>query len=135
MITLEINNQTKNRVYRSRLEKVAKILSKELKIKKKYNVSVGFVSQTRMKELNRKFRKKDRVTDVLSFAGDNDSLGEIIICFIQAKKQAKEFSHTYHKEIQFLLIHGLLHLLGYTHKIEKNRKKMEMLQHKIMKKL
>jgi len=135
MIALEINNQTKGLIFSTKLKKVASVLSRELKIKKKYNVSVAFVNKAQITELNKRFRKKNKVTDVLSFIGEDDFLGEIIICINQAKKQAKEFGHSYHREIQFLLIHGLLHLLGYTHRIKKNKKKMEALQNKIIKKL
>ena len=132
MIKLEINNQTKQRVYYSRLKKAASIAGRELKIKKTYLSSLGLVNEGEIKRLNRKYRKKDKITDVLSFTGEDNYLGEIIICIPAAKKQAKKFRHSLHCELQFLFIHGLLHLLGFEHKTKKDRQKMEKLQDKIM---
>lgn len=105
------------------------------------SVSLNFVSEKEIKELNNKFRKIDKVTDVLSFPNLNKKytqklaefdkeivdgqlfLGDIVICKAQAKRQAKEFGHSYKREICFLALHGLLHLIGYDH-IEKQDEKI-----------
>ena len=70
-----------------------------------------------MRALNKKFRKIDKVTDVLSFgeAAADPQRGEVVICVEQAKQQAKRYKVTLLEEIQRLLVHGLLHLLGYDH--------------------
>ncbi len=76
-----------------------------------------------MRSLNRRFRGIDRTTDVLSFSfregafGDlrPDALGDIIVSVPQAERQAREAGHPLLREIEILLIHGLLHLLGYDH--------------------
>lgn len=107
------------------------------------SVSVNFVSQEQIKNLNKEFRDKDRETDVLSFPNLNkkydeklekfDSernfddnflfLGDIVICKNVAKKQAKEYGHSKKREICYLALHGLLHLLGYDH-IEKEEEEI-----------
>jgi probable rRNA maturation factor len=79
-------------------------------------VCVALISDARMKALNRQFRGKDAVTDVLSFAaGSRGFLGDIVIAAGVAKKQAKAAGHGLNIEIRVLALHGLLHLLGYDH--------------------
>lgn len=135
MIKLDINNQTNQRVYYSQLQKAANAANKILKFKKNLNVSIGLVNKEQIKKLNKIYRNKDKATDVLSFGGEDDYLGEVIICLPIAKKQAEEFNHTFHCELQFLFIHGLLHLSGYDHKKAAEKKKMTNLEKKIMAKL
>ena len=80
------------------------------------DVCVALVSDARMRALNRQFRGKDRVTDVLSFpAGTRGFLGDVVIAAGVAKKQAKAAGHSLNTEIRVLTLHGLLHLLGYDH--------------------
>ena len=88
------------------------------------DLCVALVSDARMKALNRQFRGKDQVTDVLSFpsdpstalrAGTRGFLGDIVIASGVAKKQAKAAGHSLNTEIRVLALHGLLHLLGYDH--------------------
>ena len=69
-----------------------------------------------MRALNRQFRGKDKVTDVLSFPAETRGfLGDIVIAFGVAKKQAKAAGHSLNTEIRILALHGLLHLVGYDH--------------------
>src|SRR5687768_3314568 len=80
------------------------------------DVCVALVSDARMRALNRQFRGKDKVTDVLSFpAATRGFLGDIVIASGVAKKQAKAPGHSLNIEIRILALHGLLHLLGYDH--------------------
>src|SRR5687767_1295648 len=80
------------------------------------DVCVALVSDLRMRALNRQFRGKDRVTDVLSFpAQTRGFLGDIVIASGVAKKQAKAAGHSLNIEFRVLALHGLLHLLGYDH--------------------
>lgn len=87
--------------------------------------SVAFVSDRRMKELNKFFRGKDSTTDVLSFPHEPDefdpdisNLGDIVVSVEQAQKQAKENGLTLEHEIKQLILHGLLHLCGYDHETD-----------------
>ncbi len=90
-------------------------------------ISILFVGDEKMRELNRTYRGIDRTTDVLSFSqlegpsrpGEAADLGDIVISPAQAKRQAAQTGRNLDKEIDLLLIHGLLHLIGYDH--EKNR--------------
>ncbi len=119
---VEINNLTKNKIPKFFLEKFIKKILKKLKIKK--DLSVAFVNEKEIKKLNKRYLKRNRATDVLSFPGENKFLGEIVICLPQAKKQAKKEKHPLIKEIKILIIHGILHLIGFDHQKEKDKKKM-----------
>jgi probable rRNA maturation factor len=121
---VEINNKTKNKI---NLGLIKKATEKFLKLnrKKNYDVSIAFVGDSVMRKLNKAYRGKDKATDVLSFAGENNFLGEIIIDYAQIKRQAKAYKNSVQQELVFILIHGLLHLLGYNDKTEKGRNEME----------
>ncbi len=72
-----------------------------------------------LQSLNRQFRQKDYATDVLSFpSGMKDPIGDIAISMNRARAQAKEFGHTAEEELRILLLHGVLHLLGYDHETD-----------------
>jgi probable rRNA maturation factor len=79
------------------------------------SVNVALVSDARVRALNRTYRGRDCATDVLSFIGDRDSLGEIVIARGVAKRQARAVGHPESIELRVLALHGLLHLLGYDH--------------------
>jgi probable rRNA maturation factor len=82
----------------------------------KGDLSVAIVSDRRMRALNRQFRGKDAVTDVLSFpAQDRGFLGDIVIAAGVSQRQAREAGHSVQTELRVLALHGLLHLLGYDH--------------------
>lgn len=103
-----------------------KVLKKTLKVEKVTNAffSVVLVDEKKIQEINKNYRNIDKVTDVISFAfEDNDKrvynstriLGEIYICIPRMKEQAIAYGHSETREIAFLGVHGLLHLLGYDH--------------------
>ena len=109
-------------------------------------LSITLTDDEHIHALNKKYRSVDRATDVLSFAfresdepeiigADFEILGEIIISLERAKIQAEEFGHSFKREIIFLEVHGLLHLLGYDHMEEAERLEMEEEQRFIMQKL
>lgn len=111
-ITLEINGYQKASLekYGALFKKAAGFLSRELKPQhQELKVSVALVEDSVMKSFNRRWRGKNTTTDVLSFAEVN----EIVISPAQAFKQAKAAGHSLEQELVFLLVHGLLHLLGY----------------------
>ncbi|MGJ7921411.1 rRNA maturation RNase YbeY [Neobacillus sp. LXY-4] len=101
-------------------------------------VSVTFVSNERIQEINREYRDKDQPTDVISFAmeelGEGEMalagldmpriLGDIIISVPKAEEQAEEYGHSFKRELGFLAVHGFLHLLGYDHMTEAEEKEM-----------
>ncbi len=84
-------------------------------------VCIGLVGETRMRRLNRTYRNQDRTTDVLAFAyreartGVSPLLGDVVISVPTARRQAKALSHSLDEEVLRLLIHGVLHLVGYDH--------------------
>ncbi len=121
---IEINNLTTVQIDEEFLKKVAeKVLESENK--KEADLSIALVGQGRMRKLNKKYRGKNRVTDVLAFPNKNLGLGEIVICLREIKKNAKRFGETFEKELIRVLIHGIFHLLGYDHeKSEKAGQKM-----------
>lgn len=123
---LEINNTTKNKINKKILAQAALIFDKNFKIGDKA-VSVAIVGDTAIKNLNKKYRNKDNITDVLSFSGDKNSemFGEIIICYSQIKRQAKKLNVSVRDELIFIFIHGLLHLAGYDDNTKKGWQEME----------
>lgn len=119
----------------------------------KVDIEINFTTPTYIKELNKKYRAIDEVTDVLSFSniqqkypydfGDYSEyinpedgsllLGEIFICLERAKHQAKQYGNTADSEIRLLVIHSILHLLGYNHSTPEDATQMETLQDEITK--
>lgn len=117
---IEINNLTTVSVDNSFLKKIAQIVLRGEK--KQGSLSFVLIVANKMRALNKKHRAKNRVTDVLSF-GDSKKfpdlpekeLGEILICLSEVKKNAKKSQTVFEKELANVLIHGILHLLGYKH--------------------
>jgi len=98
--------------------------SKSQLMQKNQNLTVIFLDSTPAKKLNLKFRKKNYATDVLSFDGDGfESLGELVLCPQVLQKQAEEHDLSFRQELGYMLIHGILHLIGYDH--EKNQKEAQ----------
>lgn len=92
-------------------------------------VSVSFVDGEEIRKLNRDYREVDRVTDVLSFPMDMAfdgyrNLGDVIINTEKVKEQAEEFGHSYRRELTYLTVHSLLHLVGYDHMEEDDKRVM-----------
>jgi len=99
-------------------------------------ISIAFVSTAQMRQLNRQWRGKNNVTDVLSFELNEGPLkGEVLISYEQAKKQAKERGHSTRDEVCFLIVHGVLHVFGYDHETSAEAKTMFSLQEKVLKSL
>lgn len=131
-LSLEINNLTNKRIDKKFLKRVGGKALKILSLDKAglREFSLVFISDARMKSLNRKYRGRNRVTDILTF-----DYGEIFICLPQAKRQAKKLGHSLKKELAILLIHGLLHLVGYNDKTKRNYNKMVNKQNELCQKL
>lgn len=102
--------------------------------------SIIFVSDEEIHQINREYRNVDRVTDVISFALEDEKnnysevrvLGDIYVSIPQMKRQAMAFGHSEKRELSFLVVHGLLHLLGYDHMNEEEEKEMFALQELIL---
>ena len=125
--------------------KIMEITFSMLNVKDNYEVDVSLVDKDVIQQINRDYRNIDRVTDVISFAFNDDKsetslicgdvpkmLGEIFICIPRAIEQAAEIGNTNEREFLFLFTHGLLHLLGYDHMKEEDEKVMFSLQDKIL---
>ena len=118
------------------------VLDYALKYEKVDNAefNIIFVSSDKIHEINREYRGVDRVTDVISFALEDSKeieldhrlLGDIYICLERAHEQAIEYGHSFLREIAFLMIHGLLHLLGYDHMEPEDEKIMFSKQEDIL---
>jgi len=131
---IEISNKTKNKIDLDLVKTVSEAFLKKNKAKEK-ELSIVFVSDSDIKKINKEYRGKDSVTDVLSFEGDEDFLGEILIDYAQIKRQAKEFNNKTEEELVFILVHGLLHLIGYDDVTEDGRLQMEELGNKFIEEL
>lgn len=126
------------------LEAVCDFVLKKEGVNCKYQISLLFVDNEEIREINRETRNIDRATDVLSFPlidFDNESLpddgskiylGDIIISIERAKEQAKEYGHSIDREIGFLTAHSMLHLLGYDHMVPEEEKEMFAKQEEIL---
>lgn len=123
-----------------------KVVSKSLEVEnidKNIEVSVSFVDNNQIRELNRDFRDKDKETDVLSFPQyDNQELiskqnnivilGDIVISMEKAKEQSIEYGHSFERELAFLTAHSMFHLLGYDHDTEENTKLMRQKEERVL---
>ncbi|MBR2547714.1 MAG: rRNA maturation RNase YbeY [Eubacterium sp.] len=109
-------------------------------------VSVSFVTPEEIQDLNRDYRDVDRVTDVLSFPQFDSvddmidmqeetgvaELGDVVICMERASEQAEEFGHPLEREVIYLFVHSILHLLGYDHMEEEDKKEMRAREDEVM---
>jgi probable rRNA maturation factor len=139
--TKEITNEQINEI-----EKLLNFAAKKEDIEDGSEISVTFVSNERIWEINREYRDKDAPTDVISFAmeelGEGEIemigadmprvLGDIIISVERTHEQAEEYGHSFMRELGFLAVHGFLHLLGYDHMTEDDEKEMFTLQKEIL---
>ncbi|GAB3050865.1 rRNA maturation RNase YbeY [Virgibacillus ainsalahensis] len=128
------------------LQKLLIFTAEKEGVSKEAELSINFVDNKEIQELNRNYRQQDRPTDVISFAlqetveGELDIVGEdiplvlgdIVISVDRAKEQADEYNHSFERELGFLTVHGFLHLLGYDHMEEEEEKEMFQRQDDIL---
>jgi len=140
-LIVDINDQTES-IGGETIEFIEQLLNHAAEkegITKETEISLTFVTNDEIREINREYRGKDSPTDVISFAmeeqgegeieiiGEEDIpavLGDIIISIERAKEQAEEYGHSYKRELGFLTVHGFLHLLGYDHMNETDEREM-----------
>ena len=141
MNSFEIINETEENI--KELEEIKKLVDFALNYQQIQNsiFNIIIVDEEKIQEINREYRNKDSVTDVISFALEDDDtfietdmriLGDIYICLKRCMDQSIEYGHSFLRELSFLTIHGLLHLLGYDHMNEEDEKVMFKLQEMIL---
>lgn len=139
-MAIEVYNKTRAKIDLALVERVTRAFLKYYK-KSQLDTVIVFIGDKEMQEMNKTYRGKDKVTDVLSFTeSDNDQpqadlLGQIFIDYNQIKRQAKDFADSVEEELIFILVHGLLHLLGYDDSTEEEAQEMEELGKVFIKKL
>lgn len=139
------NEQTQVEISEKLLELIEKVVSEALKEKEfpgEPEVSLVLVDDERMAELNRRYRGVDGPTDVLSFPmldGEESPspeeellLGDIVISAPRALAQAEMYGHSLERELAFLTVHGVLHLLGYDHQTPEDEARMRQRQREIL---
>ena len=128
------------------VENVLQFAAQKENIEEGTELSVTFVDNCRIQEINKEYRNKDAATDVISFAmeemGEDEMkiigadipriLGDIIISIERTKEQADEYGHSFDRELGFLALHGFLHLLGFDHMTESDEKVMFTKQKEIL---
>lgn len=145
VLELTFDNQTNVDLmsYEEKYRHLFEVVCKHLNLDGIFFAEIDIVSSGTIQQINKEYRKIDKVTDVISFAfEDNDEklnyqdqmrdLGEIFICYDKAVEQAKEYDHSLEREMMFLCLHGFLHLLGYDHMTLEDEKVMFALQDEIM---
>ncbi|UOE95674.1 rRNA maturation RNase YbeY [Alkalihalobacillus sp. LMS39] len=147
-IEIDINDETE-KVESEHFSLIKEVIVATLEhenIEGEIEVSVSLVDNDTIREINKEYRNKDAVTDVISFAlNDNEEeemqivggeevnmLGDIIVSIPRAKEQADQYEHSFERELAFLVVHGTLHLLGYDHMTEQEEKEMFSLQEEIL---
>lgn len=137
------NTQNKIPVNRNLVTKLNETMNKAAEIHGLSNqeMSIIFVDNIQIQKINRDYRDKDQVTDVISFAlndddtafaWEKDNLGDIYISLERAKEQSIDYGHSFDREVCYLAVHGLLHLLGYDHINKDDKEKMREKEEEIM---
>ena len=117
------------------LAKVARETLELMSVAGGTSVTLVLVDNDAIKDLNKRFRGEDSVTDVMAFPGDSDYLGDVIISVEKAKEQAPFFGFSFEKELALLVVHGLLHLLGFRDYSPQESEEMNRTQLSILQKL
>ncbi|MCR3956553.1 MAG: rRNA maturation RNase YbeY [Gudongella sp.] len=138
------NRQNKIQLNKSTEDLITKVVETTLKMEGMdldYEVSVSFVANEEIRDLNKQYRNLDRETDVLSFPFDDEFdtgtriLGDIVLSVEKAMEQAEDFGHTVERELAYLTAHSTLHLIGYDHMTDDEKSTMRQKEKAIMKAL
>lgn len=148
MITIDFHDKTNSvdEAFVDMIQRIIRFAGEKEGVTGEAEVSISFVDNNEIQEINRNYRQKDQATDVISFAmqelGEGEThvlnedmpmlLGDIVISVDKAKEQAEEYHHSMEREFGFLALHGFLHLLGYDHLNEVDEKKMFGRQEEIL---
>ncbi|TKD70168.1 rRNA maturation RNase YbeY [Pseudalkalibacillus hwajinpoensis] len=140
-LTIDFNDETNSITEKQfkMLEQLVNHAANEEGVESGSEVSIMFVDNDKITEINRDYRGKDQPTDVISFALDDEEegdepiifgehlphlLGEIVISVEKIAEQANDYGHSFDRELGFLTVHGFLHLLGYDHMTDEDEKEM-----------
>lgn len=133
----ELTNEEKLKEY------IEKIVNDEYEPEKPVYISLYITDNESIQVINREYRGKDSPTDVISFAyhetegfdvGPYDTLGDIVISLERVEEQSKDYGHSLEREFFYVLTHGILHLLGYDHIEEEDKKEMRVREEEILNK-
>ena len=120
---IEIKNLSGKLQYADSLRKIGKVILRKER-KQNLDLSLVFLKELKMQDLNRVYRGKNKPTNVLSFAEEELGLGELVLCPAVIRKDAKKYGITFKAELIRIFIHGLLHLVGYDHAKDLDFKEM-----------
>lgn len=154
------NDQSKIEFNEEQIEKLKKVIDfalKEEMVNVSYEISVLFVDNNEIRQINKENRNIDKETDVLSFPmldykdkmvykqcykdfefnetfldGDKLVLGDIVLSLEKALEQSKEYNHSFEREVSYLVVHSVLHLLGYDHMLEEDKVIMRKREEEIL---
>lgn len=140
------NDKLLDRQWLQKIEEAIKICIKQENLElENIEISISFVDDEEIKQLNLQYRGKDNVTDVLSFPqydsleeikmGEIICLGDVVICLDKAREQADDYGHAFERELVYLTVHSILHLLGYDHMTEEDKQIMRNKEEIVMKKI
>lgn len=131
---MEINivNQFDQVSYEKTIKSALNGAAKRLGLNDK-SINIILVTSATIQDLNKNYRQKDYATDVLTFPdGYLHHLGDVFVCIPKAQSQALEYEHSFERELGFLVVHGLLHTLGYDHETKEEEELMTKLQTEIL---
>ncbi|MEW9122893.1 MAG: rRNA maturation RNase YbeY [Thermotaleaceae bacterium] len=143
-MNVSIDNRQEKILYDQAVEellmRVVSYTLKKEKINPEAEVSISFVDNEEIHHLNKVYRGVDRPTDVLSFPqydnfdeiGPIDCLGDIVISLEKAEEQGLEYGHSFVREMAYLTVHSMYHLLGYDHDTEENTKNMRRKEEEVL---
>jgi probable rRNA maturation factor len=139
MFSLKIVTETTIPYKQKTIDDIARTISKIVSKPQKWTLNIVFVDANSIKDLNNSYRKKDSVTDVLSFhyfddfsgLQKSDIAGEIVLCEEVLKKQAIEYWLGEEKEFYKLVIHSVLHILGYDHETDEEYEEMKIVEEEV----
>ena len=149
IVQIEYLEIEENKNYEQLIEKVIrKCFEEEKLLQTKLYVSVTLTNPENIRKINKQYRNIDKETDVLSFpmfekseienilmkkqANVEDVLGDIVISLERVYEQAKEYNHSFERELAYMLVHGFYHLMGYDHIEEKDKEQMRPKEEKIL---
>ena len=148
MYQLEYLDLEENNTYEEIIKKVVEQCFKEEKLEQsKLYVSITLTTPDNIHKINKQYRDVDRETDVLSFpmfekdeipnieGNIPDVLGDIVISIERVKEQAKEYGHSFERELSYMVVHGFYHLMGYDHMVEDEKIQMRQKEENVLKKL
>jgi probable rRNA maturation factor len=127
-VKIQVINRTKNKIDVDKIVELSNnILSEENLLEKNSYINIVITDDEEMTEYNKKFRNKDGPTDVLSFEYglNEETIGDIVVSYETVARQAPEYNNSIETELYLMIIHGILHLLGYDH--EKNEKEAKIM--------